>query len=179
MSPRVVAIEHADAWRFLDAEAGGAEIIDLGAGLDLLRRERHREVVVEVAVRRRQPVEGPAHPLLERVELLQRRTRDRDQGGVARGKVRNHPLKTVGPERAAFAAFVPVGREHEVLHHELAAPLEQVGQRHLAVLDHRTNSLVDLDPGQCAALRAEAVAGTGKFLLMGEMGFSGFDPFLA
>src|SRR5258707_8928058 len=44
----VAAIKHADAGRFLHAEAAGAEIIDLGARSDFFRRKRDGVIVVEI-----------------------------------------------------------------------------------------------------------------------------------
>ena len=66
----LVAIEHADAGRLLDAEAAGAEVIHPRAGLDLFRRKRDGVVVVEIGIAGGQPVKSPAHPRLEGVELL-------------------------------------------------------------------------------------------------------------
>jgi hypothetical protein len=66
-----------------------------------------------------------------------------------------------------------------MLDHELAAPFEQIGQRLLAVGPIEHTGLVDLDPGQRAALFAELVARPGVFLLMRQMGFARLDPFFA
>ena len=66
-----------------------------------------------------------------------------------------------------------------MLHDELAAALEQVGQRLLAAGAVEHIVLVDLDPGQRAALLVQALAGLGQFLLMREMGLARGDPFLA
>src|ERR1035437_11032882 len=115
MFPASSRKNNADAGRFLDAEAAGAEIINLGARFYFFRRERDGVIAVEIAPCRRKPVEGPAHPRLEHTKLWQRRVRYRHQRGVARRKMRDHRLETVHPERAALAAFAPVGREHEML----------------------------------------------------------------
>src|SRR3984893_15488237 len=88
----------------------------------------------------------------------------------------NHALESVGPERAALAAFGPVGREHEMLHHKLAAAGEQIAQCLLAVGTVEHISLVDLDPGQRAPLFAEPVARPCVFLLVAEMRLARFDP---
>src|SRR6185295_4754541 len=73
--PGIIAIEHADSGGFLAAEARGSEIV-VAASRDLLRRERNAVVVVERVAAGRQPVKRPAHALLERGELWQRRARD-------------------------------------------------------------------------------------------------------
>ncbi len=93
--------------------------------------------------------------------------------------MRDHALEAVGPERTALAALVPVGREHEMLHHELAAAFEQIGQRHLARRPVEHIGRVDLDPGQRAPLLVEPVARFGEFLFAVEMGLARGDPFLA
>ena len=66
-----------------------------------------------------------------------------------------------------------------MLHHQLAPPGEQIAQRLLALRAIEQVGLVDLDPGQRAALLAQAVARAGVFLLMRQMRLAGFDPFLA
>ena len=63
-------------------------------------------------------------------------------------------LDVVGFERAADAAFVPARPEHEVLDDELAAAVEQIGQRLLALRRVEQIGLVDLDPGQFASFGA-------------------------
>src|SRR4030081_683274 len=97
---------------------------------------------------RRKQAEAPAHPRPERWELRQRRARDRHQRGVARGEMRDHALVSVSPERAALAAFAPVGGEHERQHDELAAAAEQSGYRLAPRRATEPVSLVDLAPGQ-------------------------------
>jgi hypothetical protein len=64
-----------------------------------------------------------------------------------------------------------------MLHHQLAAACEQIGQRLLALRAVEHIGLVDLDPGQCAPLFAQPFAGAGVFLFMRQMRFAGFDPF--
>ena len=49
-------------------------------------------------------------------------------GGVAMRQVHVDAVEVVRPEGAARAALVPVGPEHEMLHDELAAAVEQVGR---------------------------------------------------
>ena len=52
---------------------------------------------------------------LEGLELGERRARDRDEGDVALREVDDDAVEVVGPERAALAAGLPLGREHEVV----------------------------------------------------------------
>src|SRR6202022_4167906 len=77
--------------------------------------------------------ERPPHATLEGLELAQRRARDGDQDDVARGEVHDAALEIVGPERAALAPLLPVGREHEMVDNQLRASGEQVAERDLAV----------------------------------------------
>ena len=51
---------------------------------------------------------------------------------------------------------LPVRAEHEVVDDELAAPVEQVGERDLSLRRVEDVVLVDLDPGQLAPLRASS-----------------------
>ncbi len=72
---------------------------------------------------------------------------------------------TVGKERAAGTAGVPVGREHEVVDDELGAAGEQVRQAHLfAITVGEGIVALDLDDGKGAALAGQGVAGAGVLL---------------
>src|ERR1700744_936136 len=91
--------------------------------------------------------------------------------------MRNHTLEAVRPERAAFAALLPVRREHEMLDHELTSCGEQIAKRLPAAGPVEHITFVDLDPGQRLPLRVQAVAGPAIFLLVGQMCRSRSDPF--
>src|SRR5215831_4385428 len=91
--------------------------------------------------------------------------------------MRDHALKTVGPERAALAAFVPRRREHEMLHDELTAALEQIAEMLLALDAVEHIVLVDLDPGEFAPRLAQGIASAGQFLFPRHQRLPGFDPF--
>jgi hypothetical protein len=82
-------------------------------------------------------------------------------------------------ERAADAAILLAGRQHEVLDDELAAALEQFGERPLAVRRVEDVSLFDFDPRQVAAFGAEPVALPGQFFFLGEQRLACLDPFVA
>ena len=159
MLPGLVAVEHADARRLLDPEAGGAEIIDLVARLDLLRRERDRVVVVEIIAARRQPVEGPAHPRLERGELFGSGAREIATSVVSRaarcGTMRSNP--SAQNEQLLQPSFQS-GANMKCCTTSWLRPLNRSARRHLAARAVEHIVLVDLDPGQCAALLAQAVA---------------------
>src|SRR6476469_9373090 len=93
--------------------------------------------------------------------------------------MRDYPFEAIGPERAALAGLVPVRREHDVLHHELVASLEQVAERHLSIGSVEQIILVDLDPWQCTALLGQALPRLGVFLFMRKVSLAGGNPFLA
>src|SRR5215469_13825733 len=92
--------------------------------------------------------------------------------------MRDHTLEAIRPERAAFAALVPFGREHEVLDHELRPALEEIRQCRSSVGALEQIGPFDFRPGQRAPLFAEAVAGACEFLFMREQRLARFDPFL-
>src|SRR5437870_1032270 len=93
--------------------------------------------------------------------------------------MRDHAFEPVGPERAALAGFVPVRCKHHMLHHELAASLEQITERYLAVGPVAYVILVDLDPWQRTALLGQALARFGVFLFMRKVGLASGNPLLA
>src|SRR5580692_4661821 len=128
----LVAGEHADTGQFVAIEWRGAEIVFVLALVDLLPGKGDAVIGIEGIAARGEPIEAPAHPLLERLELIDARQRDRDNGGVSRGKMRHYPIKTVGPERAALAGGVPVRPKHHMLDHELGLVPEQISQGYLA-----------------------------------------------
>ena len=113
----------------------------------------------------------------QRLELLQRRARDQRVRRVARVEVLEEPGRDlVGPRRAARAALLPVGAEHEVVDDQLPAALEQVGQPDLALRAGEAVVLGHLDHRQPAALGAQRVAAAGQLLLLLEQRRAGGEP---
>ena len=86
---------------------------------------------------------------------------DAGEGDVAVGQVHRNAVEGVGPERAARAALGPVGSEHEVVDEQLAAAVEQLAQRAGTVSPVEAIVLVDVHPGQLAALLRQLVAAAG------------------
>src|SRR5207244_1984612 len=86
----------------------------------------YREVEVEVAPGRRDPGEVPAHPALVGLQVLERGTRDGDEGHAPRRQMDDGAVEAVRGVRAARAAGLrPAldGRaEHEVVDEQLRAP---------------------------------------------------------
>jgi len=143
-----------------------------------LRAERDAVVEVEVALERGDPMEAPAHSLLVRGELGERRARHRDHRDVARLEVDDVCVEAVRPERAVRAAFVPGRIEHEVVDEELAAAVEEAGERLLAVGAVENVFLVDGLPWEVTALPAQVVAEPCELLLLDQQRLAGVDPFV-
>ena len=72
----------------------------------------------------------------------------------------------VDDHRAALAARLLVGAEHEVVEQELAAPVEKIDQPRLAVRALEDVVLLDPQPGQTAPLGGERVVLAGERLLL-------------
>ena len=70
-------------------------------------------------------------------------------------------------------------RQHEVIDGELAAAPEQIRERALALRPFEHIGLLDLDPGQLAALGAKGIELMGDGFLLGEQRLAGGKPFLA
>ena len=128
-------------------------VINLAAGF-FSRRERNVIVVIEIAAERRHPLEFPAHAFLKRFDLGDRRVRDGDERGVAIGEMNRHPVKVIADVRATGAAGFPAGTEHEVIDDQLAAAVEQIGERYLAVGTFEDVGFFNFFPRQFAALAA-------------------------
>jgi hypothetical protein len=119
----------------------------------------------------------PAHALLERFDLGQRRSRNRHQRHVVMLEMDESAVDVIGLERAADAAFLPSRAEHEMIDDQLAASIEEVGERLLAVRPIEQIGLFDPDPGQLAALPCHLVADLGQRLLMRQMRLARDQPF--
>src|SRR3546814_1322730 len=107
--------------------SGAVVVADLSLG-QIFRREADAECVVEVTAVRGNPLELPAHSLAKSLDVGQRRARDGHQGNVTIGQMRCHAFTVVGHEGATRATLLPSRAEHEVLHQQLPAALEQVGK---------------------------------------------------
>src|SRR5207248_3085329 len=77
--------------------------VEAGAGLSPLIRE-DGEVEVEVACRGRDPREAPAHPAPVGLQVLERGTRDGDEGLAPRRKMDDGAVEAVRGVRAARTA---------------------------------------------------------------------------
>src|SRR5205823_14083670 len=77
--------------------------VEAGAGLLPLFRE-YREVEVEVVSRGRDPREAPAHPAPVGLQVLERGTRNGDEGHAARREMDDGAVETVRSVRAPWTA---------------------------------------------------------------------------
>jgi hypothetical protein len=93
-------------------------------------------------------------------------------------QVHDDAVEVVGPTRAVRAAFVPLRGEHEVIDDQLAAAVEELRQRPLAVPSFEHVRLLDALPGQRAAFLTQPVPLACEFFLQAQEGVAGFEPFL-
>ena len=115
--------------------------LDLGDLLRLLGREREAEVERELRRIGRDVGELPAHPLLVGDEPIDRRAREADQRDVAVVQMHARGVELIPQVRASGAgAELVVGPEHDVVGEKLRAPVEELGERLLAVARCRTRT---------------------------------------
>jgi hypothetical protein len=84
----------------------------------------------------------------------------------------------IGHERATRATLVRLRPEHKVVDDQLAAPGEEVGERHLALGRVEEIILLDLHPRQGATLDGQSVAQSREFFFFAEQFLAGLSPFL-
>src|SRR6185437_12288003 len=170
----VLAGEDAETFPVGDPRRQRAVVVDVLALL--LRFERDAVIEVEVRRARRDPVEVPSHSLPVRLELVQRRARDGCKGDVPRVQVDHVRIEVVGPERAALAADIVLRGEHEVVDDQLAAAVEEVGQRFVAVGAVEDVVVLDRFPGQRMPLPRQPVPRPGELLLLREELLARLEP---
>src|SRR5215510_9551296 len=131
--PGVVPEEDAVPGAVLERR-GYVFIVVVGAARrDLVGRERDVEVVVELGVVRRHPRKTPPHPLADDLDRAERRAGHGDVGHVVVLQMHERPLDLIDLEGASDTLTDLTGSHHEVLHEQLAASLEEIGQGHLAL----------------------------------------------
>src|SRR2546427_13243139 len=153
-----------------------AEVVHGNSRPLLLLRVARLEVVVEVASERRCPREAPPHPVLERLELRDRRARDGSEGDVVVGQVDDGAVEAIGNRGTRRTARRVVGPEHEVVDEELRAPAEEVSQRGLSLLGLEFVRLVDPDPRQLLPSPRQLVAAPRVLFLRVEQLEPGCKP---
>src|SRR5436190_23794615 len=120
----LVAVKRADALKFVNFHFELGVIVGQHAALDLLGRERHVEIKIEIRLERGKPFEPPAHALLERLNFRQRRAGNHGESRVALSNVNVDAVEMVGPKRAMRATFLPARPKHEMIDNELALAAE-------------------------------------------------------
>ena len=145
----------------------------------LLFGDRDAEVVVEVAVVRRGPREVPAHSSLVRLDVRERRTRDRREHHVVVHHVHDGAVEAVGDRRARRAAGLVLRPQHEVVDEELRAAGKQVREGCGATLGLEGVFLVDAHPRQLASFPRELVTPARVLLLRLQQLTARLQPLLA
>jgi hypothetical protein len=139
--------------------------------------ERHPEVVVEVLIRGRDPLETPAHPRLVGQELAEGRTGNGDDAHVVPREMRLGSVDVLGLEGTAGAGRVPLRRVHEVVDDELAGAIEKLGEAAGAPRGVEAIILLDLHPRQRATVGRHRVPLAHVCFLLGQQRAAGGDPF--
>ncbi len=122
----VVLGEHADSHRLFPREARHPIVVEHLLSLHLLRSERHVVVAAEVVAESGHPLEAPSHALLEGVQLLEPGLGSSDEGHVTMGEVDGDAVEVIGPKGAVWTSLVPARMKHEVIHDQLASPVEEL-----------------------------------------------------
>src|SRR6202023_238787 len=107
----VVAVEHADSHEVRRRYLALRVIVVRLARCLLLRSERNEVVKVEIVTVGGVPREAPSHTRRIGVELRRWGTRDGGESHVPVLEMNRNSVESVRPERAGFAARVPVRRE--------------------------------------------------------------------
>src|ERR1700682_3216560 len=134
------------------------EVVDCSTGCNLIARERHVEVVIEVAFVGRNPGKAPPITFTDSFYL--------PYGGASYGSVADIVMLEVGQnsfdminfESASDALMLGSRSHHEVFEEKLAAILKQIRKRDLSCRTIEDVLLVDFCPGQTTLLRTQLVA---------------------
>ena len=144
-------------------------VFDAAAAL-FLRREPDIEIMVEIAVGRRSPIEGPAHPPLKLLQLCEWCAGNSREGDIVIFKMHGDAVEAVGDRGAGRAAGRVIRSEHEMIDEKLRATLEKGRERNLAPLGLKAIILLHLHPGQFLAAGGNLVAAPGQLLFLFQQG---------
>ena len=131
-------------------------------------RERDTIIEIEIAAVRRHPREAPSHALLECLDLRRSGARNHRERRIPLRHVDPRSVEMVGEERAARTSFFPSRTQHEVIDDQLAAAVEQVGQRYFAVRAVEDVLLLYPLPRHLAALTAQLIAQPRELLFLSQ-----------
>src|SRR5262249_3860315 len=118
-----------------------------------------------VAAERGRPGKRPLHSPFVRLQLRERRSRDRPEHYVVVGQMRHEPVEAVRDRRAGRTARLVVEPEHEVIDEELRTRAEEVCQRGAPFIDLESVLLVDAPPRQLLPPPRQLVAAPRPLLL--------------
>src|SRR5579875_505923 len=135
---------------------------------DLLRRERHLVIEIEIAALGRDPGEAPTHAFPVGLYPGEGRARDGGESHVAMAEVNRDAVEIVGPEGAGLAPRLPIRAEHEVIDDELGAPLEEIGEGDPARRPLEAVRLLHTLPGHRHPPTRQRIPLAREFLLGGE-----------
>ena len=112
---------------------------------------------------------------MAKTPLGEGREGDRHERDVPMPQVDLRILEVIGDEATALAARLPARIEHEVVDDQLAASVEQLGQRDLTIgsLEH---VILNLDGGHALAPNGQRVPGPAEFLLGSEQLHASLHP---
>src|SRR6202040_2819808 len=111
----LILVKDAGTGPFLAGELPDRVVVIHVALRDFFLRCGDLIVEIEVGAIGRYPMKTPAHALLERLDLRQRRSRNHHHPDVSRGEMYGAGVDMVGNERATRAALFPPRAEHEVI----------------------------------------------------------------
>src|SRR4029077_13124867 len=77
-------------------------------------------------------------------------------------------IEMIRQVRTALATLLPAWAEHEMIDNQLAATVEEIGQRFFAIRSVENIRLADVSPWQFASMPAHFVAQPSQFLLASE-----------
>ena len=90
-----------------------------------------------------------------------------------------HTFHVIDLERTSDALPILARAHHEMFDEQLAASIEQIGERHLPLRRIEDVRFLNLDPGQCTALATQLVALSRELLFLGQECSSRLEPFLS
>jgi len=144
---RRILVEDTDARQLRVRSVEGRVVVGRVALRHAFLREGNAVVEVEVVSSGGHPVEFPAHALLEGLKLREGRTGNGHQRHIVMAQVKVYRVDVVGDKGTTLATFLPAGTEHEVINHQLAAPVEEFREGHVALGPLKHILLLHLCPG--------------------------------
>src|SRR5207247_8399813 len=111
------------------------------------------------------PPEGPPHPRLVGLDLVDRRLRHGHRLDVVILEMDDEAVEAVRDRRTRRTAGRVLRAEHEVVDEQLRPPSEQIGERSAAFVRLEAVVLLDADPRELLSLSRQLVATPRQLLL--------------